>query len=270
MFGGQGGQGCGHVIALGHDRPISTGSARLGKHRRDEAFAGLADQHRISGGSEGLESGQQRQVVLDAGLGEAQARVDDNALRLHAGGQHTVDLAHEFVVYVGQYTVLVDGGVLIGVRALGTGEPAAPMLHDVQAVVVGDHMRQFGIQRATGNIVDDLGALAQRSGGHGCARGVDGQYGTGRNQCLDGTGDAGQFVGLGHALGAGARGFGADVDDIRAGGHHVAPVLGRLGRVQPQAAVRGRVLGDVEHTHHHGVRSVMQRLQISHYVSPSM
>ena len=51
MFGGQGGQGCGHVIALGHDRPISTGSARLGKHRRDEAFAGLADQHRISSGS---------------------------------------------------------------------------------------------------------------------------------------------------------------------------------------------------------------------------
>ena len=159
---------------------------------------------------------------------------------------------------------------MIGVRALGAGEPTAPMLHDVQAVVVGDHMRQFGIQRATGDVVDDLGALAQRSGGHGCARGVDGQYGTGRNQCLDGTGDADQFVGLGHALGAGARGFGADVDDGRAGGHHVAPVLGRLGRVQPQAAVRGRVLGDVEHTHHHGVRTVMQRLQISHYVSPSM
>ena len=87
--------------------------------------------------------------MLDAGLGETQARVDDNALRLYAGGQHTVDLAHEFVVYVGQYTVLVDGGVLIGVRALGAGEPTAPMLHDVQAVVVGDHMRQFGIQRAT-------------------------------------------------------------------------------------------------------------------------
>ena len=42
--------------------------ARLGKHRRDEAFAGLADQHRISSGAEGLESGQQRQVVLDARL----------------------------------------------------------------------------------------------------------------------------------------------------------------------------------------------------------
>ena len=206
--------------------------------------------------------------MLDAGLGEAQTRIDDNALRLYAGGQHAVDLAHEFVVHVGQYAMLVYGGVLIGVRALGADEPAAPMLHDVQAVVVGDHMRQLGVQRAAGNIVDDLCALAQRGGGHGCARGVDGQYGTGRNQRLDGTGDTGQFVGLGHALGTGARGFGADVDDIRAGGHHVAPVLGRLGRVQPQAAVRERVLGDVEHTHHHGVRGVMQRLQISHRSSP--
>ncbi len=113
--------GCGHVIALGHDRPISTGSARLGGHSPMKRLRDWPIEHRISGGTEGLESGQQRQVVLDARLGEAQARVDDNALRLYAGGQHTVDLAHEFVVYVGQYTVLVDGGVLIGVRALGAG-----------------------------------------------------------------------------------------------------------------------------------------------------
>ena len=90
------------------------------------------------------------------------------------------------------------------------------------------------------------------------------------DQRLRGTGHTVELVLLADALGAGARGFGADVDDGRAGGHHVAPVLGRLGRVQPQAAVRDRVLGDVEHTHHHGVRTVMQRLQISHYVSPSM
>ena len=74
VLGGQGGQGCGHVIALGHGRAISTGSTRPGKHRRNEALAGLANQHRISSGAEGLEPGQQRQVVLDARLGEAHGR----------------------------------------------------------------------------------------------------------------------------------------------------------------------------------------------------
>ncbi len=100
--------------------------------------------------------------------------------------------------------------------------------HDVQAVVVGDHMRQLGVKRAAGNIVDDLCALAQRGGGHGCARGVDGQYGTRRINVLTAPVIRASSSASDTRLAPGARGFGADVDDIRAGGHHVAPVLGRL------------------------------------------
>ena len=48
---------------------ISTGSTRPGKHRRNEALAGLANQHRISSGAEGLEPVSSGRVMLDAGLG---------------------------------------------------------------------------------------------------------------------------------------------------------------------------------------------------------
>ena len=167
---------------------------------------------------------------------------------------------------VGQHTMLVYGSVLIGVRPLGSGKPATPVLHDIQAVMVGNHMRQIRVQRTSGDVIDDLRSPIQSRCGHGRAGGVDGQHRTGRNQRVDGTGDAGQFILLRHSLGTGTRGFGADVDDVSAGGHHIATMLCGLGRVQPQAAVRGRVLGDIEHAHHHGVRCVVQCLQISHCI----
>ena len=112
VFGRTGRTRCGHVIALGHGRPISTGSARPGKRIAEmKRFAGLADQHRISSGAEGLES-------RSAAVGCARCRAwkpRPGSMIMRSGftpaASCTPSTWRMSSSCVGQYAVLVDGGL---------------------------------------------------------------------------------------------------------------------------------------------------------------
>ena len=79
--------------------------------------------------------------MLDTRLGESQTGVDNDAFRADAGGNHRVHLPHELVFHVGEYAMLVVRCVGVRRGPVRSGQPSAPMLHDVQAAMVGDDPR---------------------------------------------------------------------------------------------------------------------------------
>ena len=206
--------------------------------------------------------------MLHTRLGESQTGVDNDAFRADAGGDHRVHLPHELVFHVGEYAMLVVRCVGVRRGPVRSGQPSTPMLHDIQAAMVGDDPRQILVQRSAGYVVDDLCAVFQRAGSHACTRGVDGQHRPCRNQRGNRPLDACQLIFRRYAFGARSGRFGTDVDDVRAGGHHGTPMFHGLIRLKPQAPVRKRVLGDVQHAHNLCAAGIADRFQIGHRILP--
>ena len=78
VFRAQGRQCGGGIVTVVHRRLADAG---IVQRRRNEPLSGGSDQHRISRPLEQIQSDEQRQIMLDAGLGESQTRVDDDPLR---------------------------------------------------------------------------------------------------------------------------------------------------------------------------------------------
>ena len=106
-----------------HGRPSSLADAGIVQRRRNEPLSGGSDQHRISRPLERIQSDEQRQIMLDAGLGESQTRVDDDPLRGDTGLEHRIDLRHQLVIHVLEHVVFVVRGV--GVRRAPPFDPAS-------------------------------------------------------------------------------------------------------------------------------------------------
>lgn len=75
VFRAQGRQCGGGIVTVVHRRLADAG---IVQRRRNEPLSGGSDQHRISRPLEQIQSDEQRQIMLDAGLGESQTGVDDD------------------------------------------------------------------------------------------------------------------------------------------------------------------------------------------------
>ena len=91
--GGERGDGGGGGVALARGRRARP---RAGQDAAEEPLAGGGDQQRVAEGAQPVEVGQERQVVLGV-LGEAEARVDDDAVGGDAAGQNGLHARVQFV-----------------------------------------------------------------------------------------------------------------------------------------------------------------------------
>ena len=103
-------------------------------------------------------------------------------------------------------------------RQLGPGfRRPAHVIQNQAGVLVGGGARQLRIERKAGRIVDDLRAVLQRFFRDGeLVRIHRNRHRELAAQPLQDRDQPAQFFGFGDRLGAGARGFRADIDDVRA------------------------------------------------------
>jgi hypothetical protein len=156
-----------------------------------------------------------------------------------------------------------DGGdrILEG-RQLGPRlRRAAHVIQNEPRVDLHHGAHQIGVGGQPGGIVDDIGAQLQRlRSDTGFVR-VHGK----RNrkpplQALEDGDEPAQFLGFGNAHGAGARGFGSDVDDVGAFFFQLQGAGEGAVGVAVLTAIRERVGGDVENSHDERALAELQGL----------
>ncbi|PQM49404.1 hypothetical protein C1Y40_00372 [Mycobacterium talmoniae] len=200
---------------------------------------------------------QQRPIVL-AGLGEAQAGIDHQLGRVDAGGDRLIDAGQQFRADLGHHVTVVRNPV----RIRGGHRP--PMHQHPRHTRLRDQRGHRRVGAATGYVVDDLGAAAQRRLGDTGMHGVDADGNALGDKRFHYRQDARCLHRRVDADRAGPGGFAADVDDRRAlGGQRQAMVDGTLD-IQIASTVRERVIGDVHHPHDlHSRRLHFRRMRSS-------
>ena len=214
----------------GDGGPVAQGGGWVAEHTGDEGFAGCAEEERAACGVNAVKGAQQGEVVVES-LAEADPWVVDDAFpgdaSLCEGELSFEEKRVDFRDHVG-----VVGGDLHGLRG-------ALHVHDHDAAVVGAaDLEHGGISAQAGDIVDDVGTGIQCGCGDGGLGGVDGDESVPfRTERADhGNGPADFLVG-GDGGSARARGFAADVDDVRAVADHLAGVFEGAGWIGVVSAV---------------------------------
>jgi len=249
---GCGGGGDGGVGATVDGNVV--GSCGGGDGASEERFARDAGEQRRSEREQIVEVGEERVVVV-VNLAEAVAGVEDDAVAFDAEGVG----AREGLDEIG----LNERNDGIG-REARLGAPfvgASAGVHENDAAAgAGAGAAHVGIPRQGTDVVDDFRAGSGSGGGGAGFVGVDGEDGVGafaKNGFDDGE-DAILFVFRAEALGAGARGFAADVDEVGSVVEHGERVFGGDVRAKVEAAVRERVRRNVEHAHDESARAERQ------------
>src|SRR5690606_16812230 len=235
---GEGGDGGGGRVPLPGGRGCAV---RAGQDVAEEPLAGRGDEQRVPEGEDGVEAGQEGEVVVGA-LGEAEARVDDHAVRGDAARQ---DGLHARVQLVDD---LADH-VVVGAPDVGALQQAAPV-HDHEGRPGGGHHGDHGrVGESAADVVDEGGPGDEGLFRDGGPHGVDGDGDALRGEAADHRDDPPEFLGLVDAGGAGAGGLAADVDEVGALRDQVEAALDGGARVEPAAAVGEGVGRHVDDSH---------------------
>ena len=213
----------------------------VGEQLAEEPLAAGRHEHRIAECSEGVEVGQHRPVLL-AGLGEAEAGVDDDLLGPDAGGQRLVDLRTQLVDDV------LDDVVVLRELLHAVGVAAPVHQHDRHAGRAATWVMRSSARPPETSLMSTAPASSARSATS--ARIVSTDTVT---PCADQAGDDGDdaaqlLLGV-DAQRTGPGGLAADVDDVGALGDELEPVADGGVGVEPLAAVGEGVGGDVDHPH---------------------
>ena len=184
-------------------------------------------------------------------LGEAQAGVDDDPVRVDPAGHRALHAPRELVDDLGDH-VPVDGAV-VHVDGL-----APPVHHHERDVVRGHHGHHRRVGGAPADVVDQA-----RPGLHGLlgdrgAHGVDGDHDTGRGELADDGDDPAQLLGLVHPRRARPGRLAAHVHHVGALRHQVETVFDGEFGVEPVTAVGERIGRHIDDAHHRAAFPVRQ------------
>ena len=193
-----------------------------------------------------LVNGGEQLPILHAALREAQARVKNQVLRQHAGGQQALAQSGQLLDDLGDHAARV---LRQAVHGLGG---TAGVHQDVRHLQLGGGFNHFVAYVQTGHVVDDVGTGGDGGAGGLRVHGVHADGGAHLRDCLDDGQDAALFLLHADAHGTGAGGLTANVDNGGALGNHAGGVGDGVDGGVVLAAVAERVGGDVQDAHDEG------------------
>ncbi len=175
-------------------------------------------------------------------LGEAEAGIQDDHGRVHAGLGHHLDPPAQFLAHLGHH-IPVDRP---GIHAVAV---APPVHHDVRHTGRRDEPGHLGIGQAPAHVVDQPGPRFQGPLGYLGPHRVHAHRDARGGQARDDRPDPAQFLVRGDALRARAGGFPAHVHDVGALGPEFQAMADPGLRAEPLTTVREGVGGDVHDAH---------------------